>query len=95
MAENVFLVSAHELLSIGWHCPHCGAIYTVPIERLDRGLPPHCSNCNEVLAKGHSQDDNSDVRMLEKFLFFLRISREREFGKNLCFQVPLKIEKRT
>ena len=95
MAEKVFLVSAQDIFAIGWHCPHCGAIYSVPVHKLDRGLPSHCPNCNEVLAKGHSQDENSDVRMLEKLLFLLRTAKEREFSKYLCFQVPQEIEKKT
>ena len=95
MAEKPVLVSLEDILAAGWHCPHCGTILSVPFDRLDRGLPGSCANCNEVLAKGERIPGNSDHKRLNDVLFLLADMRKQEFAKNIRFQIVQETEENT
>jgi transcription elongation factor Elf1 len=87
-AEKRILISPKDILSIGFECPHCGATYFVPIEKLDRPWR-QCPNCQESLATDASvpNSDYSDVKVLFLFVDFLRQVRSRAFGAFLRFEV--------
>jgi transcription elongation factor Elf1 len=88
-AEKRITISPHDIISVGWECPHCHALYAVPIEKLDRPLVIHCPNCNQRLA-GESQpstEKHSDSKVLQFFLEFLSEMKRRPFGKDLRFEL--------
>ena len=94
MAERPVLVSLEDVLAAGWHCPHCGTVYSVPIEKLDRALPGSCANCNETLASD-TASDQSDHKILGQLVHFLKVAKQRPFGKNLRLQIVQELEKKT
>lgn len=92
MAEKTVLLSLEDILAVGWHCSHCGTVYFVPLDKLDRGLPGSCANCNEVLAKGERfPTGNSEHKILTEALALLAHIRTQEFGKNIRFQIAEKM----
>jgi DNA replicative helicase MCM subunit Mcm2 (Cdc46/Mcm family) len=88
-SERRIFISPVDVLSIGFECPHCGATYFVPIDKLDRDLPRKCQNCNEpFLNDAPVQNlDYSDLRALGAFITFFKDLRRRTFSSSIRFEI--------
>jgi predicted Zn finger-like uncharacterized protein len=88
-SQKRVLISPIDILSIGVECPHCGATYFVPIDKLDRDLPRKCQNCNELFFNEApiQNIEYSDVRVLGAFIQFFRDLRSRPFGSSIRFEI--------
>lgn len=85
--EKKVWISPNDIVSVGWECPHCTMLYSVPVGKLDRSLPEMCPNCQERLASGTqlSSSELADSTVLLAFLVHLRNVQDRPFGKSLRF----------
>ncbi len=88
-SEKRVLISPADILSVGFECPHCGATYFVPIDKLDRDLPRKCQNCNEPFFNDAPVEntDYSDLRVLGAFITFFKSLRSRTFGSSVRFEI--------
>jgi len=41
-------IELRDLLGLHFACKHCDSTLTIPIARIDRGIPSECPNCNET-----------------------------------------------
>jgi hypothetical protein len=95
VSERLVLVSLEDIIGVGWHCPHCETVCSIPIDKLDRGLPRSCTNCKEELADATpSESEQTDERIVGQLMQLLRIIRRRPFGKSLRFQIVQDDEQR-
>lgn len=93
-SEKRVIISPNDIISVGWECPHCHAVFLVPIDVLDRMLPVVCPNCSERLASETqpSSAELSDLNTAHSFLLRLRELRSKPFGKYLRLEIPDKTD---
>jgi len=90
-SEKRILIAPQDILKLGFECPHCAAIYTVPIDKLDRDrIISTCPNCHEAWASDEqpsSENVISDVKIVRSFLDCLQKIRNRKFGQYMRFEI--------
>jgi uncharacterized paraquat-inducible protein A len=87
--ERHITISARDIVSVGFLCSHCGSLYSVPVDKLDRALPTGCSNCQEPLAAQAKAagEDYADAEAVAILLDFLRLIRKKPVCEKLRFGI--------
>ena len=95
-SERRILISPNDIISMGVECPHCGASYFVPIDKLDRFLPRDCQNCHETFFTDAPvpNSDHSDLRVMATFITFFKSLRSRSFGSSIRFEIKEETTRR-
>jgi predicted Zn finger-like uncharacterized protein len=86
--ETHTLISPQDIVGMGFSCPHCNAMFSVPVDKLDR-VANNCPNCNQRWVKqpDHLNDEFPDEEVLKHFFKCLKELQRREFGKLVRFEV--------
>jgi uncharacterized paraquat-inducible protein A len=80
-AEKKILISPKDILAIGFECPHCGASYSVPIQKHDRPTTL-CPNCNEKIL-----DADGESATVGTFVGRLKLMQTNKYGKAIRFEI--------
>lgn len=91
--ENRIFITPQDILRIGFECPHCHATYLVPVAAIDREVVRNCPNCRESIATDASVlgSDDSDLRVLNVFIRYLRTMQSRKFGTSIRMEVDAEV----
>lgn len=86
--EKRVLVSPQDIIGMGFECPHCRAVYSVPVARLDR-IATICPNCQQrwVSETQPSSSQHSEATSLRHFVDFLKELQQRDFGRSIRFEI--------
>jgi hypothetical protein len=85
-------VELTDLTGVHLECEHCHSSLTIPFQRLDRGIPKMCPNCNEDWGKREGRRDdepipNRYVRELGAVLKNLVQEASTSTGVKISFEV--------
>jgi len=90
-SEKHLLISPKDILKLGFECPHCCAIYTVPIDKLDKErLLSACPNCHEGWASEQQPSADvlqSDMKITRMLLDCLKLIQHRPCGAYMRFEI--------
>jgi predicted Zn finger-like uncharacterized protein len=86
--ETRTLVSPQDIVGMGFTCPHCSAMFSVPVNKLDR-VANNCPNCNQRWVKppDHLSEEFPEEEVLKRFYGCLRLLQQREFGKLIRLEI--------
>ena len=86
--ERKTLISPHDIVAVGYLCPHCGSSGSVPIEKIDR-VAVTCGNCAQRLIS-ETQPSSSQLAesiVMKHFLEALRALQVRDFGNHVRLEI--------
>jgi hypothetical protein len=86
--ETHTLISPQDITGMGFNCPHCSAMFSVPLNKLDR-LANTCPNCKQPWVKepNHLEEEFPDEAVLKQFFRCLKELQQRDFGKLIRFEI--------
>jgi len=87
-AEKRISISPQDIIGIGFDCPHCHALFSVPVGKIDR-VPTSCPNCNErwLSETQPSNSEHSDTVALKYVVDFLQHLQKRKCAASLRFEI--------
>lgn len=86
--ERKTLISPHDIIAVGYLCPHCGSSGSVPIGKINH-VAAMCGNCNQRLVS-ETQASSSllpENTVMERFLESLRALQMRDFGNHVRLEI--------